>query len=259
VTQQVIHARVSLPSADTFEDLASFGLTFEATGSSPTITLSDIDLVLEDFLNNPTGVMAHAICWYMSSGISRVANACTITYYDVTAQLGGLSLGAPIGITPFTLGATDPGPVFPLPSQVAVCIGYRAAYGTDQEHGVAETVPSDARAIREGAPATHAAVSKPRASDRGRFYLGPLQSELLDSTPGEIAPSAYADFDIAANVLLSTQGAGLAGQFNAVVWSRRLARVKQVKFFYVDEAFATIRKREDTTANRVHTWVGTTD
>jgi hypothetical protein len=260
VTQQVVHARVQFATADTLMKNSSFGLTFEATGSDPAITVGDLHTTLVDFVNGVSEAMTHPLAWYLSSDLSRIANASQIEYYDVTANLNGSPTGTPFATMAFTLGAA--GGDAPLPGELAVVCGFRAGYGTDLEHGASGPEPTDHRAIEEGAPTTHTGKSRPRARDRGRLYLGPLDANVLLTSSGsgpdyagKLHPAFTANMSIALDSVLNTNFMGAAQQFNAVVWSRAAAAVKQVAFYYVDEGIGVQRRRASTAVNRVHTWI----
>lgn len=142
-------------------------------------------------------------------------------------------------------------------------LGYRADYGTAIEHGPITNLPSDDDAIDQGAPPTHLGRSRPRARLRGRFYLGPLEWIALASSsagPGNIAGALHSLFksDLAGafNALAQTFFPGAPDQFNLVQWSRRSAAVNAVRWYYVNEFAATVRRRTDVTQARVHNWVG---
>jgi hypothetical protein len=262
ITQQVVHAKISLPDGATFEDTASIGMTFLATGSATGLDLGDISTLIQNFFNTPAAGQTNPLANYISGDVSRDALACLITYTDVTAHLDGSNAGGPIATVPWTLSAATS--TVSLPAQCAAVCSYRAAYGTDIEHGVSGPLPTPDRAVDEGAPATHIGTSRPRASDRGRFYLGPLNLETLasnfnagDNVAGVLAPAFVSDLTHALTALVSTQQPVQPDQFNLVVWSRKNAIVKQIAYIALDAALAVIRKRADTVINRVLTWSNT--
>jgi hypothetical protein len=252
MTQQVVHAKLLLPDGTTFEDQASFGLTIEATGANTSITPADVQTRFTNFLNVTAPGASNPIGGYLASKITRAASGCTLTLTDVTNHLDGSPAGTPFqtfGVTlTAALSSTD------FPPQIAAAVGYMAAYGSDLEHGPTIALPSTDSAIDQGAPATHQGVSRPRARDRGRFYLGPLNQTAFDVF-GKLGATFLTDMAAALPLFLGVNAGGAADQTNGVVWSRRAAGVKQTAFFYVDEWPASQRRRADTTANRVHTWV----
>lgn len=260
MTQQVVHARITLPQVNTLEDQASIGLTIEATGSNTTLDLPGIiDPALIGYINGPVTGMTNPLAYYLSPDISRATNAVQITYTDVTAHLDGSPAGSPVHVSSFTLGAAAS--AAGLPTQVAACVGYRAPYGSDVERGTTATLPSTDAAIDQGAPSTHSGVTRPRARDRGRIYLGPLNkvcSHNLQVASGSVnlLDSAFVtDLTAWCHAVFLTHLSGDPNQWNVVNWSRRAARVQSVGFFYVDEGFSIIRRRGDTTEARAHNWV----
>jgi hypothetical protein len=258
---QVIHCRTSFPDGTTFEDTSSFGMTFQATTVTD-MAPADIVAFIADFLNVPVGTATNAPCHYISGEVTRATNGIPILMYDVTDSLGEGPSGSPIFTGATTLEAS--GLAYGLPAQLAAVCAYRSAYGTDIEKGVSEMAPSSESAQDQGAPATHPAISKPRARDRGRLYLGPLSPFSLESlaseavgSPGQLATTAYDDLLQALSIGL-TPAAGVAGgPFGPVVWSRVAAAVKPIAFIALDAAVGVIRKRADTVINRVLGWTPT--
>jgi hypothetical protein len=255
---QVVHARVVLPDGNTFEDTASIGFTFEAV-SATAIAPADVQTVISNYFNLRVGAMVDPLASYMSPEISRAANGCSIEIYDVTDHLDGTPSGSPLSIQTFTMAAS--GSSSPLPAQLAAVIAYRAAYGADLERGTTETVKSTDSAIDQGAPATHTGISRPRASDRGRIYLGPLNLTTLKAlvapaagTAGVLSDQFMSDALIWATDNLGTHAGIAGGAFSNVVWSRARAAVKLIGWIAVDAAVGVIRKRADTVINRVLTW-----
>jgi hypothetical protein len=252
MTQQVVHMKVSLPDGTTFEDTSSLGFTFEATGSNTGIAVGDLQNWVFALLNTAVGTQTSPLAAYLSSKISRASFGISAALTDVTAHLDGSPAGAPYNTFTLTLGAA--GSSVDFPPQCAATVGYRADYSGDVEHGPTVSLPSTDQAIDQGAPATHTGVSRPRARDRARSFFGPL-NETAFQADGSLGTTLKADLVLRFNDSLITQNPGLANQFNVVVWSRRNAAVKQVKYLYVDEFPTTVRRRGDTTANRVHSWV----
>jgi hypothetical protein len=259
MTQQVAHAKIKFPDGATFEDLVTMTMTWEATGANTSLGLSSVNTAIHNFFNSLASGQTHPIAYYIGPNVSRAANAITTEWTDVTAHLDGSPAGSPYSTDTWTLGAG--GPQAGLPPQLAACVGIRGAYGTDIEHGPVVTLPTDDRAIDEGAGATHLGASRPRARDRGRFYVGPLTIQTLDTVAGGSAGvGAFAalfltDMAAALHPFLGVIDSGMADQSQMVQWSRRNASVHLVEFFFVDEGVATQRRRQDTTLNRVHTWV----
>jgi len=254
MTQQVLRARVFLPSTDVNTDNVSMDFVAEATGSDASLDFTDTPnplTALTAFFNTNSG--SHPLAYYINSIISRASNACSITWTDITAHLDGSPAGTPYRTDTFTLG-TSAG-TQGMPAQLAACVALRRAYGSDLERGASASLPSDERAIDEGAPSTHTGITRPRARDRGRIYFGPLNlNPLNSSTPGTWDNTFKTDIVNACQALYSTFNGGTHNQFNFVLWSRRNASVGDVAFVYLNEGVATQRRRGDTTQSRVHAW-----
>jgi hypothetical protein len=120
-----------------------------------------------------------------------------------------------------------PGTSNPLPNEVAVSLSYRAAYGTDPEHD---------------------GVQRPRAQDRGRTYIGPLQTgAIATATAPNGTVVAVVDPTFITRILTSftTLRVNAFGhQFDLSVWSRHDHQLKEAFYKAVDNSFDTQRKRE---------------
>lgn len=256
MTQQVVKARVGLLDSITLQDNISMSMYFEATGSDANIdfgTAETPQTAIAGFFNSVTTGQTNALALYVSKAVSRGTNACSIQWTDITAHLDGTPAGAAFRTDTFTLSAGSTG--LDLPGQVAACCAYRAAYGTDLEHGAGTvSLPSSESAQDQGAPATHLGTTRPRARDRGRFFFGPVNAAAV-GTNGIMLAQFLTDLSAALALLTTTFNSGGANQFNMVQWSRRNAQVKPIGLVYVDEGWATQRRRQDTTTNRVHSWV----
>jgi len=223
------------------------------------VTESNVQSVISNFFLTTITGQAAALGTYLANSLSRTAS---ISVYDVTTELGGTPAGVPIYIPTFTLPAASSNQ--DLPAAAAVCCGYRAAYGTDMKAGAVTELPSPKRAIKDGAPATHMGTTRPQARDRGRFYFGPLNSSasaaFISESPrpdgDQVAPALRSDLFLQLGQLGEQQDIGGTNPMNWVVWSRRAASVKEIAFTYVDEGFATVRRRQTTALARAHSWAG---
>lgn len=257
MTQQVVRARVTLPSLANGTDNVSNDFIIEATGSDTTLDFVDSTTpqgLIESFYNAPR--TTNAVGAYINADISRATNACRIDWYDITAHLDGSPAGSPFRTDMFSLVAAAGG--LALPPQCAAVIAVRRDYNTDIEHGVTATLPTDDKAQDEGAPVTHSGLTKPRARDRGRLYLGPLTTACLTGTSGTLSTTFVNDLTAAINACFDTQNSTAHNQFNIVQWSRRNASVNPTRWFYINEAMGTVRRRADVTQSRVHNWVAVT-
>ena len=129
----------------------------------------------------------------------------------------------------------------------------RADYGSTIEHGPTSTsIPSSDAAQDQGAPATHTGKTRPRASLRGRVFIGPLTAGVPDSN-GHVTASAATVVQDAFDDLVGALSA-LANSTTIVVWSRATASVAAVTWRIVPPIFGSQRRRVDPDAFRVHQW-----
>ena len=122
-------------------------------------------------------------------------------------------------------------------------LGYHGVLSAQPEHGGLVTRPTPDRAVDLGAPPTHQASSRPRASIRGRLYLGPLETNCLDSTTGNVQALIVADIIAAAKVLASESALWC-------VWSRTYQTATPVTGGWVDLEFGIQRRRRDKVPTR---------
>lgn len=169
----------------------------------------------------------------LGAELSRAASVASIDTYDITSHLDGSPHGSPLFTTMFTLGAA--GVSTSLPAQVAMGLSYNADFGTTLEHGPTATRPSDHAAIREGAPATHTVKTRPKASLRGRLYLGPCISQVIDSE-GNLSTPAKNTLNKSAKFL---RDAALGW----AVWSRVNHDVHNVVGGWVNDELTIQRRR----------------
>jgi hypothetical protein len=228
MTQQVVKAVCTMPALDATTDACSFALHFEATGSNASLDLASLKTALVGFINTPAGTAIDPVSSYISEEISRATNACEWLLYDITTHLSGTPAGSPIDSIAFTLGLPLGGN--PLPAGIANAFGYRADYGTDVEFGTG---------------------TRPRARDRNRFYLGPLQAACLTYDAVTHRPMWTAQF--LTDVLKSLSDVSQLNdtepdQMSLVVWSRKNASVKQAILGFVDDRPDYQRRRSDPSA-----------
>lgn len=191
----------------------TFAFEYDLTG----IGASALNTALVAFYN-ANHVGPGALNSYLSEALSTSSNANTISYYDLTGHLSGTPHGSPVAVTQWTLGATGTGT--PGPNEVCMCLTAQADYGTDVEFG----------------PGT-----RPRARDRSRVYIGPLEITLVtaeDTTTHAITVGTSPQQSLAAS-----GAALLAANVGWSVWSRRDAALKPVVSGWVDNAFDIQRRR----------------
>lgn len=215
------------PSSSILKDAMVNDFYFLTAAAVTTTDTDDIALFLQGFYNTVNAPGTVAISQLLGHQVSRTIEP-TLRYYDVTAHLNGSPAGSPFLTRP--LGAVitaNPANPIGLPAEVALCLTYKSAYGTDGEFG-----PID--------PAT-GKKSRPRARDRGRLYIGPLNVDAMSTSGslGDMRPSAAAT-----NALVGA-GAVLMGEVTPswAVWSRRGATMEPVTGGWSDNAFDTQRRR----------------
>lgn len=189
--------------------------------------LLNIESALQAFYNTIPTPAASAVCSWMSNSLSRTVKP-TYRHYDVSGALTGAPAGSPVrtALAATTLGAT--GSTTGLPAEVAAVLSFQAQYGTDVEFG----------------PGT-----RPRARDRGRVYIGPLTSGVLnsDGTTARVSLISTAQTAIAeaGRHLIEDTGTEWA------VWSRAAGVMKPVSSVWVDDAFDTQRRRGQAPLSRL--------
>lgn len=201
--------------------------TFAAEADMTPANISAITTAIEQFYNatptDPTAVGAPGVI--IGPQISRTVKP-VVRHYDADGHLAGTSsLGSPVATQNWVGFLAAPVNGGPMPSEVAICLSFHAAFGADAEF---------------------AGVTRPRSRDRGRIFLGPLVLSALiagqESTTNRpmVAPNVRAAILSNAQQYLNVSGGGLLGQ---QVWSRRNGTVKPVVGWSVDDAFDTQRRR----------------
>lgn len=232
-----VYAKVTLAAVSGLpEDAVVNDLAFDVVGTGGS-TLPDIADSIESFYN--TANLTRPIANYFGLTLSRVANACSIDFYDVSAHLDGSAAGSPVATSAFTLGAGEADD--PWPSEVACKLSIIA----DGWELVPET------AVDPGPPVVR---SRPRARYRGGFYLGPLTG-LSGTTDGngEQRPNLAfrQDIEAAAFRFMDERAADFC------IWSRADEVFRLVApggLWTVDNAFDTIRSRGPAATARFTVW-----
>lgn len=209
----LIKAEVVLPDVDGLpRDEVVNTLAWQAadtTGMTPAIA---------DLFNGSSGAQAHPLAHYIGGSRSRVSDACTVRYYDISAHADGSKTGPAFQVDTWTLGAGAGGT--PLPDQNAAVASFFAN-----------------PIIGAGSAASY----------RGRVYLGPLdQSTGATDSNGHfiIAPTFAADVAIAFNRFMTTAPPTWS------VWSRKETALSAVVGGFINEQFDTQRRRQVKAAAR---------
>lgn len=192
------------------------------------------DLVahIAGYYNTVASGATNAICHYLSPVCDGGTNHGIIEVYDITDHLDGTPMGSPVDGGNFTL--TGPGASSMVAEGLAACVSYRAQYGADVEYG------------------PHV---RPRARDRNRRYVGPLNSNALilvfsGSNRVTVAPNVCTD--LLANTkqveVITSTGFGIGfgpDQWNLQVWSKTGGFVKPVYEYWMDDRPDYQRRRSD--------------
>lgn len=204
--------------------------TFVLQGAGPVgDDVNDAHAALLDFYNTDhvsggDDPSLRSIGAIMSDEISRIGSF--VNYYDISLHIDGSPHGSPVDVRTFAL---DPSlSATRLPSEVAICLSFRGAYGTADED-----VPA-------GAPGPVGNIHE-RARLRGRVFIGPLVATGLSVEGADQAQH------ISTQGRLTVAQAALRLRNNVdldwLVWSRTNGSVVQVTQGWVDDAFDIQRRR----------------
>lgn len=204
------------------KDSALMNFVIDKASAFTSTDETNISAAFTEFFNTNVGTTSLAIATLISPSISRTVNP-TVRQYDITGHLDGTPHGSPVHIgSPSNLTAAASGNA-PLPAEVAIVMSMHSNYGTDVEF----------------APA-----SRPRARDRGRVFVGPLNAVVIteDTTTHKAI--------VGQNIRDCIGGAGqrlaetlATDGMQLMVWSRKDAATKPVSVVSVDDAFDTQRRR----------------
>lgn len=219
-----IHAVVTLEAATGLpEDACVNTWNFANTSPGPPNTSdhNDVFTLLVNFYNSTSGSQTFPVARYLSPALSRVSGKARVTQYDPNGPFYPL-LGPPLSDAVFSLHAPTGSPVA-APSEVAACLSFHGATVGVPEHG--------------------AGGSRPKATRRGRVYLGPLDTNAFGVDTFNVVRlngNFRTDVGIAADHL-RTESAGK--DMNWCVWSRKNSAMYQVTGGWIDDALDTVRSR----------------
>lgn len=222
---QVLKFVMQIPSKDAVTDEVSNSFVFESDTATDYTGIGYIASHIENFYNATAVGATNPIKHYLSTVLDQTTNHALWTAYDITAHLDGTPHGSPIGAGNWTLGST--GASEDYPDGVAATVSFRAAYGTDVEFGTG---------------------TRPRARDRNRFYVGPLNVSafLTDDTTGRCKfQSQFLTDALAALLALSDSVTAGSWEYNLRVWSRKNASVKIPVEGWMDDRPDYQRRRSD--------------
>lgn len=235
MTQQVVKCRYIIPTTNIQNDNVSVDFILEATGSDTTLDFSTAETpgtAIDNFWNALASGQSLPLSEYFSSLYSRVAGSATLEWYDITNHLDGSPAGAPFRVDTGHLSHAA-GASGDLHPSLCGVLAVRRDYNSDQEH---------------------AGSTRPRARDRGRLHIGPLNSLCMDDGTGKCDVTFANDLIAAAKGLAQTKNALSANQFNWVQWSRKNASVANITEVAVQYGLGILRSRVDEQNTRVLAW-----
>jgi hypothetical protein len=211
--------------------------------NEPSSEVAAVAAVKSFWTGDHTGGAAAPLAAFINQTMSRTVNV-QVEAYALDGHLDGSPHGSPDLTDAFALTAFSGNA---LPDPMCGVLSYHADFGSALETGPAvTTIPTDARARKEGAPAVHAGRTRPKSSLRGRLYIGPL-------TVASINPLGV----VSAGFAQSMAGSGefLAGAaLGWCVWSRRTASVHNIVAGWTDDELGVQRRHQTDTRGKTP-WV----
>lgn len=229
-----ILAQVVLPYQSNLpRDVATNTFAIGGVGSSISVgDLVNLTGAISDLYDTSWNGTEPALGTLIHPCVSRVANACSIRYYDISAHLDGTPHGSPFAHHTFTMppAAAAQG----LPEEVSVVLRMEAANRANQRVEVPDGVDPDAKPDR------------PRQRYTGRIYFGPLVSNgdvLTTGTSSRARVGFLRDYSREAlRLVAETIHTNIPGGWLGV-WSRSDEAIREVSHISVDDAFDTQRRR----------------
>lgn len=188
-------------------------------------SLVAIEASIEQFFKTATGG-GSALQTFLSKSLSSIGSLSETSFYNLTGHLDGSPHGGPIATFNWGLSATGAG--VSLPDQIACALSMHSNYGTDVEFGVGGT--------------------RPRARDRGRVFIGPLDSGTIVSDATTNEPKMLPLFS---QTLADAASRLLTEQPGWSVWSRRDAALKTITGGWVDNRPDVQRRRAQLATSRI--------
>jgi hypothetical protein len=212
------HVRTNFKTNSDRSTATSCGVTLAFDGADAPVDAdfaSMLDSMVSFWNDAATGT---PLAGYLSATLNRGANVSELAVYDITGALGvGDPAGSPVAVRMFTLG-NPVGGVVSLPAGDCGVLSWRAAYGSDVEFGTG---------------------TRPRASDRNRMYIGPINSGAInDDSEIPVVTILHANFrsDLLRAILaLQTALLAIDNPWQIEVWSRKDAACKDATVAWVDD------------------------
>lgn len=217
--------RAEIPALDPTDDGCSNSFVFLGSGATDFTDIAALFSHVVNFYNAAGTGSTHPLAVYMGAQLDGAANHANMSAYDITGHLDGSPHGSPVAVQPWTLGVR--GGENSLPSGNAAVISFRADYGTDVEFG----------------PHT-----RPRARDRNRIYLGPLNQQAMSTdgtTQRVLLSSAFITDALGSLFNLSEVVDETTADWVLQVWSRKNASTKLPTEGFMDNRPDYQRRRSD--------------
>lgn len=219
-----LHVVTTIPVLDNADDPASMSTNWIYGGVDIGTDIPTLFGLIVAFYNVAAAGSALSISKYLGQQVDTGAGKAQIKAYDVTTELSGAPHGSPIASFNWTVGTV--GGTSPVPSGVAACLSYRAGYAGDVEFNLT-------------------AHTRPRSSDRGRFYIGPVDGIALMWDPSSRRvkfTSAFLNDCLSSLKQLFTAA---TPNFTLAVWSRKRAAMKDAAVGEMDDRPDYQRRRSD--------------
>lgn len=247
MAQQIL-VTAHVPSKDSSLDGFTNAFAFETTGTVVPGNLLPIMNNVAAFYNNAGTGGTNAVGKYLGPSLDTTSGHLLCQVYNITGHLDGTPHGSPIASSGYTL--TSPTGSNALPEGVACCLNFQSDYGIDVEFGPSGSIPTPADIIADyGAASTHTGKTRPRARDRNRIYIGPLNaSATQNASTGRCQFTSQFITDVLAALfsLSGTISDGSGNSYNLRQWSRRNASCKIPTEAWCDDRPDYQRRRADT-------------
>lgn len=215
-----LHTSITLPAKSGMpEDDVVNTFSFFVPGEAVTQDFIDIEDAVMAFYNDIHAPAIQSLGRQLGPQIDRTKKPI-FRHYDVTDHLTGDPAGSPVRMVNAPRFIEASAPSNGLPAEVSICLSYGADMGDDVEFGLGGT--------------------RPRSRDRGRLYIGPLYTNVLqDNGNGRVSLNS------ATQQAILQAGAYLMQHpiVKWFVWSRAGATMKEVTRVWVDDEFDTQRRR----------------
>jgi hypothetical protein len=211
----------------------TFYFRWSATGTPVATDWAAAMTAVQHFYTaSPTGTSLK-VQQFLGRQISGATNASELATYEIDTTDIHHAFGSPVSVQPFTVAVGAAGP---WPQESAIALSFRAAYGTDPEHD---------------------GTTRPRASDRGRVYIGPLDRSagvaVLTPIGTYMTVADPGVTDLLAKAAKALFAAAQTAGWIWSIWSRKQGVFKDVADYAVNDDFDSQRRRSSGQA--LQNWV----